>query len=311
MNMLLSVCLLSYNSAYSLSEAIDSILNQQYKDFELIISDDCSTDNSWNIIIAYAVKYKNIVALRTPENLGMAKNANFAISYAKGKYIAILHHDDVYRKDMFSKWLDVLENNSNVGMCFNDYSCKELNVQSVHRDQLKRIYKKIIPGSELLKKDLLKYWGCSVWGSYVFRKSIWIKLNGLNEEFKLLADVDFTMRIASISDIGYINEQLIDLKRTKPKEYPVDYAEFSWKRIFLLFDIHSSNINRNNYPNYLHYVLKRFIFRNKVSFEIIKWHFYALVKSKKDIIKSYPGKCAHELFYSKIIHSVIKILFTK
>lgn len=311
MTMLLSVCILSYNSSYSLNEAIDSILNQEYQDFELIISDDCSTDNSWNIIRDYADKYKNIIALRTPQNLGMAKNANFALCHANGKYLAILHHDDSFRKDMLRKWVDMLEKHSSIGMCFNDYSCTELNVKSVHKNQLKRIYKKVIPGSEFLKKDLLKYWGCSVWGSYVFRKSIWIKLNGLKENFALLADVDFTMRIASISDIGYIDEQLIDLRRMKPINYPKDYTEFSWNRMFLLFDIHSSNINRNNYPNYLHYIFKRFVFRNKVSFEIIKWHVYALLRKKYFIIKSYSfNSNNYEIFYSIFIRKII-ILFVK
>ena len=309
--MLLSACLLSYNSSHTLIEAIDSILNQEFRDFELIISDDCSTDDSWDIIKTYAHKYKNIIPLRMSQNLGMAKNANFALCDAKGKYFTILHHDDVFRKDMFSKWVNLLEENSNVGMCFNDYSFNQLNVKSYHKNQLKRNYNKIIVGQEFLKKDLLKYWGCSVWGSYIFRKSIWIKLNGLNENFSLLADVDLTMRIASISDVGYIDEQLIDLKRIKPKEYPEEYTEFSWERIFIGFDIHSSNINRNNYPNYFQYLCKKFVFRNKVSFEIIKWHGYALVRKKPFIIKSYSLKNNnYEFFYSRIIRKII-MLFVK
>lgn len=311
MNLLLTACILSYNSSHTLIGAINSILDQEFCDFELIISDDCSTDDSWNIIKTYAEKYKNIIALRTPQNLGMAKNANFAFRNAKGKYLAILHHDDIFRKDMFSKWINLLEENSNVGMCFNDYSFIELNVKSYHKDQLKRNYNKIMTGQDFLKKDLLKYWGCSVWGSYIFRRSVWTRLNGLNENFTLLADVDFTMRIASISDIGYIDEQLIDLKRTKPKEYPEEYTTFSWERIFILFYIHSANINKNNYPNYLQYLFKRFVFRNKLSLEIIKWHLYAIYKNKKDILKSFPSDgIKWELFYSKFIRLNIRSIFS-
>lgn len=308
--MLITACILSYNSSHTLIEALESILNQEFKDFELIVSDDCSTDNSWDIIKSYAKKYKNIIPLRTPQNLGMAKNANFALSNAIGKYLAILHHDDSFRKDMFTKWVTLLEEHPNLGMCFNDYSFRELNVKSYHKDQLKRNYNNIISGQDLLKNDLLKYWGCSVWGSYIFRRSIWIRLNGFNENFSLLADVDFTMRIASVSDIGYIDEQLIDLKRTKPKVYPEEYTTFGWERIFILFYIHSVNINKNNYPNYLQYLFKRFVFRNKLSLEIIKWHLYALYKNKREIIKSYPRNGNQlELFYVKFILRGIRFIF--
>lgn len=303
--MLLSVCLLSYNSAFTLVESIDSILNQDFKDFELIISDDCSTDNSWDIIKSYAAKHNNIIALRTMQNSGMAKNVNFALNHAQGKYLAVLHHDDLFSNDLFIKWVTLLEENKTLGMCFNDYSCKELNIKSIHRDQLKRNFNKIMKGSAFLKNDLLKYWGCSVWGSYIFKKSLWLQLNGFNENYSLLADVDFTMRLAAISDIGYVNEPLIDIKRGKPENYPEEYITFSWKRIFILFDIHSANINRSNYSNIFCYMLKRIVFRNKVSFEIIKWHMYSLYKKRKDIPFSYPNKQKDELFYSQIIRYVI------
>lgn len=309
--MLLSACLLSYNSVDTLEKTILSVLKQDFTDYELIISDDCSIDNSWDLINSYSKLYDKIIPLRTPRNLGMAGNANFAAEKVTGKYITILHHDDEYSPVLFRKWVTVMEAHLDVGLCFNDYSARELNVKSVHKEQLKRHYRGIIDGKKFLKSDLLKHWGCSVWGTYITRKEIWNELNGFNSKYDLLADVDLTMRIASKFDIGYINEPLIDLKRSKPIDYPKDYTGFSWNRIFLLFDIHSNSINQENYPQYFHYVYQRFLFRNKVSFEIIKWHLYALYKNKREIIKSYPRNGNQlELFYVKFIRSTIRFIFS-
>jgi len=305
--MVLSACLLSYNSIDTLEKTILSVLKQDFIDYELIISDDCSSDNSWDLINSYSKLYSKIIPLRTPNNLGMAANTNYAVQKASGKYLTILHHDDEYSPDLFRKWVTMMEANLDLGLCFNDYSSRELNVKSVHKEQLKRNYSEFIDGKKFLKSDLLMNWGCSVWGTYITRKKIWDELNGFNIKYNLLADVDLTMRIASKFDIGYINEPLIDLKRSKPIDYPKDYTGFSWNRIFLLFDIHSNSINRENYTQYFHYVYKRFLFRNKVSFEIIKWHLYALIKRKKEIIKLFPDQSPYELFYSKIIRLITRV----
>lgn len=97
----LAVCLLVYNHAHILNEVIISILDQTISDFEFIISDDCSTDDSYDIIIESARQDRRIIPLKTQKNLGMAGNANFAISKSKNKYIALLHHDDILSKDCF------------------------------------------------------------------------------------------------------------------------------------------------------------------------------------------------------------------
>jgi hypothetical protein len=118
------------------------------------------------------------------------------------------------------------------------------------------------------------------------------------------------MRLSAKWDVGYVNDPLITVRVERPSDYPKDYIGFTWNRVFILFEIHSDNINRNNYPNYFRYKLKRFVFRNKVNFEILKWHFYSLYKNKKDILRSYPEEGIRlELFYVKYIRSSIRFLF--
>jgi len=305
--MLLSLCLLSYNSADTLENAIKSVLNQDFTDYELIISDDCSTDRSWELINDYAKSNNKISAVRTNQNVGVAGNANCAVAHAKGKYVAILHHDDEFRFDLFRKWVSVMEENPQVGLCFNDYSFNEFNIPSFHLKDFKINYDKISNGKYFLKSHLLKHWGCPIWGSYITRTEIWKELNGFNPEFGILPDVDFTMRLALNWDIGYINEALIDLKRRKPEVYPREYKEFTWKNWVILFDIHAANIKRVYSDKNLY---RWFKFRIKVSYEITKWLIYGVVRKKEKIIReAKEGVNDYEFFFVKSLRNLLMNIY--
>ena len=130
----------------------------------------------------------------------------------------------------------------------------------------------------------------------------------MDEKYGMLADIDLWMRLSSVSNVGYVKNKLIKVFNIRKPDYPKDYTEFSWNRFFLLFEIHSNNIKRESFLNSFAYLFRRFVFRNKVSFEIIKWHLYALIKRKKEIIKSFPDESPYELFYSKIIRLVTRAL---
>lgn len=305
-NSKLTACLLVYNHAHLLEKVIESILIQSYSEFNLIISDDCSTDESYNIAKRFESIDTRVITLITPRNLGMAGNANFAIRQADSEFIALLHHDDLLDEDTFKEWIECIDLNENVAFVANDYRT-DLKVSS--NDYLNDKLTYINSGKNLLKNILLKQWGSPIRGTAIIRKKFFDQIGGMNEKFGLLADVDLWMRLSSKWDVGYINKPLITVLNARPKKYPKNYTEFTWERIFLLFDIHSSNINKLNFPLLLNYAARRFVFRNKVSFQIIKWHIYAIIRNKKYIIISYPEKCPHEYLYSRIIHSTIKFLY--
>ena len=166
-------------------------------------------------------------------------------------------------------------------------------------------------GRKFLKKQLLKSWGCPVRGTTLFRKDYFLKIKGMNLAFGMLADVDLWMRFSANWDVGYVNEPLIEIRQEWPENYPKAYTDFSWERKFILFNIYSSNINRDNYPNYFKFIVKRLVFRNRVSIEIIKWHLYALLKNKIEILVNYPSNNIYELFYSRICRYIIGKFFIK
>lgn len=95
-----------YNSGEFLAPAIVSILSQSYKNFEFIIVDDASTDNSWKTIRSFAKADKRIRIYRNSINLGVSLTANIATSHAKGRYLARMDSDDISSPDRLQKQIN-------------------------------------------------------------------------------------------------------------------------------------------------------------------------------------------------------------
>ncbi len=113
---LISVIMSNYNTPEEyLRVAVESVLNQSYTNFEFIIIDDCSTDNSLEIIKTY--KDDRIVIIENEENLGITKSLNRGLAIAKGEYIARMDADDICLPERFSKQVEYLKNNPQVIVC--------------------------------------------------------------------------------------------------------------------------------------------------------------------------------------------------
>src|SRR3954466_6893882 len=112
-----SVCIDSYNYGRFLPEAIDSVLRQTFQDFEIVISDDRSTDDSFEIARRYGEKDSRIRATQTSQNLGMIKNRNAGLALARGDYVKTLHADDfLCTTDALEKMVAVLDGNRAVSL---------------------------------------------------------------------------------------------------------------------------------------------------------------------------------------------------
>lgn len=107
---LVSIIMPSYNSASFISESIQSVLAQTYKDWELIIVDDCSLDNTDDVVKPYLVDAR-IRYLKNEKNSGAAVTRNMALREARGKWIAFLDSDDLWMSDKLSKQIRFMENN--------------------------------------------------------------------------------------------------------------------------------------------------------------------------------------------------------
>lgn len=116
--MKISVIVTSYNYANFIEQTINSILAQTYTDFELIIVDDCSSDNSVEIIKKF--KDDRIKFVENEQNLGLAISVAKALKIATGEWIAFCESDDFWGKDCLEKRIQIAEKYPNLGVIFND-----------------------------------------------------------------------------------------------------------------------------------------------------------------------------------------------
>lgn len=115
-SMKVSVILTSYNHEKFIRRSIESVLKQTYKDFKLIIVDDCSSDSSWDIIQQF--KDERIVAVRNPKNMRTEGFYNALHKYVDGTYLAVHHSDDEWMPDKLEKQVAFMDIHTEVAACF-------------------------------------------------------------------------------------------------------------------------------------------------------------------------------------------------
>lgn len=137
MNNLVSIVVPIYNCEAFIAETIESVLNQTYKNWELILVDDASTDGSANIIRQYLSKDARIFYYKLEKNSGPAVATNRAIEKAKGSYIAFLDSDDLWHKEKLEKQLHFMDVNNIV------FSCTSYEQITENGDRVGKIIKSI------------------------------------------------------------------------------------------------------------------------------------------------------------------------
>ena len=113
----ISVIMPCYNEQDNIEKSIQSILNQTFKDFELIVVDDCSTDHSRDIIKTIAKCDNRVVYLRNTSNSGVAKTLNNGLRIARGEYIARMDADDLCEPTRFQKQIEYLKSHPKCIVC--------------------------------------------------------------------------------------------------------------------------------------------------------------------------------------------------
>ena len=300
----IAVCLLTYNHVGVIESTLRSILDQTIMGYEVIVSDDCSTDGTWERILELAAEDARIKPVRTPGNMGMPGNANFAVAQSDRPYIALLHHDDLYRKDLLEKWAGVLERYADVSFVFNPY-----NSPNAERHYARRFNEERLDGSWFLENFLFARWGCPVRGTAMIRRYWWEQLGGMREQFNLLADVDMWMRLSSRSAVGYVPEPVIMPRELKPDYYPDIYTgkQWHWKRQTLMYEIHATNRLDYLHLNTIRGRLLWWGFRLRLSMETTKWLGYAVVRKKKEMIaSSHESVTRYDLWPLRVLQWMLK-----
>lgn len=226
---LVSVVMPVYNGQDFLREAIDSILNQSYSNFEFIILNDGSKDESDDIIKSYSDSRINY---HLHQNVGLGATLNIGLTLCKGKYIARQDQDDVSYVDRFKKQVDYLEQNSNVFLL--GTRAKIIGEDIVEM----RFHNHAIHPSDL-KFDLM-FDNPFVHSSVMFRKAAIDKVGYYQSDRKLYEDFNLWSRFAEHGDVANLKEVLVDYRHHEKgiSTNSLNYNEYA------LYDQGLSNIEK-------------------------------------------------------------------
>jgi glycosyltransferase involved in cell wall biosynthesis len=222
-----SICLVTYNRSAELCKTLDSLLVQTFSDFELIICDDCSPDNTQQICLKYEKRDSRIRYRRNRRNLGMPGNLNSSILASSGEYIANLHDGDIYDPTLLEKWSRSLDAYPQAAFVFNAY--RDLDTDGKERVIYREPLPKCVPGHVLLEDIFFKRWrfDSPVFGTVMARRSAYEEIGLFNKRFGFFSDVDMWMRLAERYSVAYINEPLISLpsKKIVPRQFTLSFWE--------------------------------------------------------------------------------------
>lgn len=199
-NPLVSVIMPAYNSEKYIAEAIESILNQTLKDFELIIIDDCCKDHTAEIVKGY--KDDRIIFIQNEVNKGFLYGLNYGIEIARGKYIARLDDDDTSYPDRLQKQVDYLNEHEDVVLVGTRIDEKRNGVLCERRVTPIRT-------SNQLRFELFYENGSIAHSSFMMRKEVLDKHNIKYEIFKQVPDYHMLTCICHHGDLACLDETLV------------------------------------------------------------------------------------------------------
>ena len=197
-----SVIMCCYNEGKYLKDAVESILNQSFDNFEFIIIDDCSTDNTSGIIDFYKNRDKRIVSLRNAPNLGISESANKGIEISKGKYIARMDADDIAAQDRLLKQVALMEENPAVVVCGTNILLIDEDKTVIGKIEYKYSDREI--KKELFMKNPFANPTVMIRKDILSRYSIWYETTYPNAE-----DYQLWFKLAGHGDFRNINEFLL------------------------------------------------------------------------------------------------------
>lgn len=194
-----SVIIPTYNRAKLVSDAIDSVLKQTYKDYEIIVVDDGSTDNTRESISKY---HEHIIYLRQP-NQGPGAARNNGIKRSTGEFIAFLDSDDLWLPERLKMGVAMLETNKDVGLVYSN------SYRLVDGKRMERTYfDNYKPYGGFVFKQLY-FQDFIPTTSVILRKECFTKLGLFDGGLPLCEDYDMWLRISSCFQLEYIDKALV------------------------------------------------------------------------------------------------------
>lgn len=208
-----SVLIPTYNYARYLPEAIDSVLAQDFDDFELIIADDASSDNTVEVCEAYARLDSRIRFFRHEENLGMVENWNWCLRQAKGTYIKYLLADDKFLKPYaLRRLVEAIEQHVGISLVTSARALIDENSKITGVWNPLGLRSRNFSGKKLIRKSLIR--GVNLVGeptAVLFRRESTER--GFDVKYRQLVDLEMWFHLLQHGDLAYIRDPLCCFRR--------------------------------------------------------------------------------------------------
>jgi glycosyltransferase involved in cell wall biosynthesis len=233
-----SICIPNFNYENYLGVTIDSVLNQDFTDFEIIIVDNASTDGSWKLIDDYSAKDQRIRTFRNGVNIGFAPNLQKVTTKATGEFILLLSSDDLMRPGALAKVNQVISEMGHdasrsiihTGSSIIDENGKE--DYSVYRDYTKETDNPngffshvssnyngftgehfVEKGQVVLKAAISTGKSAATFCATFFSRTLWDEVGGYDVSFQIIPDTIFLYRLLNQdSKMVYVHEKLFDYR---------------------------------------------------------------------------------------------------
>lgn len=189
-----SIIITAHNYGRYLDKCLDSLLRQTYKDFEVIIVDDGSTDNTPEVIMKYKPKFKEKIKAIRLDNKGLSAACNKGISLSKGRYIVRLDADDIFDENLLLIEANYLEQNPEIDLVYSDYYTVDEDGKILEHHRLMKVNEEV----DLLHRAPLA-------AGAMYKKSCWKKIGRYNENLRIGEDFDFWIKFITKFKVRNIN----------------------------------------------------------------------------------------------------------
>ncbi|MEO1350628.1 MAG: glycosyltransferase [Cyanobacteria bacterium J06635_15] len=200
---IVSIIMTVYNGSPYLEESVKSVLIQSFNDFEFIIIDDCSTDNSWDLLSNYAISDRRIRLLRNRQNMGLTKSLNRGLHLAQGKYIARQDADDVSLPTRFEKQIAWLESHPETVLISSE-------IQRIKPNgNFGKVTARACP-ADFLPWHLIFHNHLGGHSQVMFHRQPVLDLGGYNEAYRYSQDYELWCRLAQVGKLAVLPEALLN-----------------------------------------------------------------------------------------------------
>lgn len=294
-----SVLMPVYNGEKFISESIESVLNQTFRNFELIIIDDCSEDQSAHIIKQY--DDRRIKYFRNEKNLGQTLSLNKGIKLAKGNYIARIDQDDISDGRRLEHQLNFLESNPEYGLC--GTLAKVIDATGI-------FFYKVSTDSndpEYLKCKL--FFENVIFHSSAFFSSRLAKKLLYDPSIKIAQDYDLWVKIVQNKKVGLINEYLVSLRKhgNNASEVLSEQTVMDIKKV-LSHQLKRLDVDHNSDELELHYKMCTENLNLRDDFKLLDSWISKLVKKNIEL-KKYNSHYFEHFIIKKLVIALLKCSF--